>query len=299
MSNLVFVTGDFCSGSTLLFTLFRKAERFHCLYEPLHELIPEFMVYGLRPDSQDHHFFVDSYYDEWRGFDRARALYNPRWGNADLYLPPEADGDDLYRYLSYIIGMSFGRAPRVMMKENRLPFRLQWIRAKFPGAKIVHIHRPKEDQWKSIVRRVQLHHGREDVGQDKPGFTGFNIHAWCEDLKPRFPELDVKRFTSGFDRFSALWQLSFDANRKDSDISIDYRDLQRHFVPTMERMWQCIGVTDVDTPALERYVVQQEGKKGAVAGRGLLTRARDVVDRVGRKYARVRVRTEAKWRGGA
>jgi hypothetical protein len=295
MSNLVFVTGDFCSGSTLLFTLFRKTNAYYCLYEPLHEWIPEFLIYGLRPDPQDHHFFVNSYYDEFKGFSHARKLHNPRWGAHELYLPPDADGDDLYRYINYLVGSAFGRAPRVMFKENRLPFRLGWIRAKFPAAKIVHVHRPKEDQWKSVVRRVQLHKKRQDVGQESVTFNGFNIHTWCEDLKPVFPELDAANFKNGFDRFSALWKLSFEENRKYSDVSIDYRDLQRNFVNTADQMWQAIGVSGIDSASLERFVIQQEGK-GSAARRPLTSRARDLIDRVGRKYARVRVRAEARWR---
>lgn len=295
MSNLVFVTGDFCSGSTAVFTLFRKTGRYYCLYEPLHDKLREYLLYDLRPESTDNHFFVDSYYREFRGFKHARSLFNPKWGATQLRIPPEAEADDLYRYLNYVIGSAFGRAPRVMFKENRLAFRLGWIRAKFPGAKIVHIHRPKEDQWRSIVRRVQGHKGREDVGQASVGFNGFNIAAFCEDLKSTYPELDAKHFTTGFDRFCALWKLSFDENRKYSDISIDYRDLQRDFVNTAERLWQCVGVSGIDTPALERFLVKQEGK-GDAAAWPWTAKARDLVDRVGRGYAYHRVRAESRWR---
>ncbi len=296
MSNLVFVTGDFCSGSTLLFTLFRKTGKYYCLYEPLHELLPEYLIYDLRPDAHDHHFYVKSYYDEFRGFRQARALHDPKWGSSGLHLPPEAEADDLYRYISYLIGSAFGRAPRVMFKENRLPFRLGWIRAKFPSAKIVHIHRPKDDQWKSIVRRVQGHHGREDVGQDRVGFTGFNIATWCEDLKGVYPELDARNFTSGFDRFSALWQLSFEANRRWADISIDYRDLIRDFEPTADRIWCCLGVTDIDSAALKQYVIQPATMR-ARATRGIAERVRATANLLGRKYARVRLRLEDRFNG--
>src|SRR5262249_32607943 len=117
MSNLVFVTGDFCSGSTAVFTLFRQTRAYYCLYEPLHEKLPEYLIYDLRSEANDHHFFLDRYYVEFKGFKYARALFNPKWGNSQLHLPPEADADELYRYISYVIGSAFGRAPRVMFKE--------------------------------------------------------------------------------------------------------------------------------------------------------------------------------------
>ena len=197
MSNLVLVSGDYCSGSTLLFTLFRKTGKYYCLYEPLHELLPEYLIHPLRPIGSDHHYFVDNYFDEFRGFRQARALYPPRWGDSNLYLGPEGEADDLYRYLSYLFGTAFGRAPRVMFKENRISFRLGWLRARFPHAKLVHIFRPVEDQWQSVVRRVQSWKGTQDVGQDSVDFTGFNVARWCEDLKGRFPELEASRFSTG------------------------------------------------------------------------------------------------------
>jgi sulfotransferase family protein len=298
MSNLVIVSGDYCSGTTLLFTLFRQTGKFHCLYEPLHEKLPEYLIYGLRPSAHDHHFFVDGYFDEFRGFRRARALHPKRWGDSNLFLPPDAEADDLYRYLSYLVGTAFGRAPRVMFKENRIPFRLAWLRAKFPQAKIIHIYRPKEAQWKSVVRRVQGAKGREDVGQDRVDFGGFNIARWCEDLKGRFPELDARHFTSGFDRFAALWQLSYEANVKSADLSIHYPDLLRDFEATCERIWRCIGVTGIDTAALKRFVVTPEGQASQRAPGGLLEGTRALADRAMRKYAGLRLRAEAYFRRG-
>ncbi len=295
MSNLVFVTGDFCSGSTAVFTLFRKTQKYYCLYEPLHEKLQEYLLWDLRPDPQDNHFYLDSYFREFRGFRHARALHDPRWGASGLYLPADAEADDLYRYINYLVGSAFGRAPRVMFKENRIPFRLGWIRAKFPSARIVHIHRPAQDQWRSVLRRVQQHKRREDVGQDRVDFNGFNIATWCEDLKPIYPQLDAKNFTDGFQRFSALWHLSYEENRKYADISIDYRDLQRDFVAVADELWACLGVTGIDTPSLERYVVKQEGKAKA-SHRGWTTRLRRVVDRFGRSYAYVRVQAEMRRR---
>lgn len=293
MSNLVFVTGDFCSGSTLLFTLFRKTGQYYCLYEPLHEKLPEYLLWPPLPDDYDHHFFVDNYYAEMKGFDRIPELLNPCWGNSGLYLPPEADADDFYRYFSYLIGTALGRALRVMLKENRLAFRLGWLRAKFPHAKIVHIYRNKDDQWKSNVRRVQAYKGKEDVGQDKVTYNGFNVAKYCEELKSTFPELDARHFKTGYERFCKLWELSFAEHKKYADISIDYGTLIRDFETTCKRLWECLGVTNIDTTALKKFVVPSEKQKEMLKRPGGLgKRARLLIDRVGRRYARARLRAQ-------
>src|SRR5260370_16194945 len=185
MSNLVFVNGDYCSGSTLLFTLFRKAGQYYYLYEPLHEKLLEYLIWPMLPD--DHHFFVGHYHAQLKGFDRIPDLFDPRWGNSGLCLPTEAEADELSRYLNYLIGTAFGRRPRVMLKENRFTFRMGWLRKNFPSAKFVHIYRRKEDQWKSNLRRVRADLGRGKVGQDDVRVYWFHIATRSEEHTSELP----------------------------------------------------------------------------------------------------------------
>ncbi|MEO8135847.1 MAG: hypothetical protein ABI831_17955, partial [Betaproteobacteria bacterium] len=191
-----------------------------------------------------------------------------------------------------IIGMSLARAPRVMFKENRMTFRLGWFRANFPHAKIVHIHRRKEAQWKSIVRRVQAHHGREDVGQDSVHFTGFNVARWCEDLKPIYPELAADQSRTGFERFSKLWERSYEENRRYADVSVDYDELLRNFDSTMVTLWSAIGTPLPDLDSLRQFVIPPQKHAAQPVLGSPIAAARGALDRVLRKYARVRVRTE-------
>jgi hypothetical protein len=297
-STLVCVTGDFCSGSTLAFTLFRKAGLYHCLYEPLHEDLAEYLIYGLRPDEQSHHFFVDHYYREFRGFSRATELFEREWGYKHLSVSPDEPADALYRYLSYIFGMSYSVAPRVMFKENRMPFRLAWFRSRFPHARVMHIYRDREAQWRSIVRRSQVYQGREDVGQHRVDFNGFSVAAWCEDLKARFPELEASRSATGFERFSRLWELSYEENRRHADVSIDYADLLYDFDATATRMFAGVGVTGIDLAQLRQFVVPP-GKQSAAtqALRTPLSQIRRLSDRTLRRYAAMRVRMRNRARG--
>lgn len=295
MSNLVFVNGDYCSGTTLLFTLFRKTERYYSLYEPLHEQLLEYLIWPMLPD--DHHFFVGHYHSELKGFDKIPQLFDPRWGNSGLYLPPDARADALYRYLNYLIGTAFGRSGGVMLKENRFTFRMGWLRRNFPHAKFVHIYRRKEDQWKSILRRVQAHLRRENVGQDDVSFNGFCIAAWCEDLKTTFPELDARHSKTGYERFSKLWELSFAENQRYADISVDYWDLTHEFEVTAEKMWKAIGAPEVDTAALKKYVIPPEDHKPtSIIPVGVAEKAKMLMDRAGRKYARTRLRARTAFR---
>ena len=298
MSNLVCVSGDFSSGSTLVFTLFRETGEYYCLYEPLHEHLREYLVYGLRASDDSHHFFAGNYYRELRGFRDAAALFDPRWGTSCLSIPPDVPAERLYRYFSYIIGTAFGRAARVMFKENRLAFRLGWFRARFPQAAIVHIYRSKDAQWRSIVRRVQAYHGREDVGQESVHFKGFSIARWCDDLAPTYPELDAGRSRTGFERFSKLWERSYDEHRRHAHVSIDYDDLVRDFDAVMVRLWSAIDAPAADLGKLRRLVVSRDRQQQLAAGhaRKPLGGIHRLTDRALRRYAGARVRLQDSWR---
>ena len=184
MSDLVFTTGGFSSGSTLLFTVFRKAGEFYCLYEPLHERLMEHRYGNLR--AYEHHYFVEEYFSEYRGFTELTHLHAAMAGT-NLFLPATAPAPDLYRYLSYLIGMSFGRNPKVLLKENRLTFRLGWIRAQFPVAKVVHVYRDCDAQWKSTVRRAQAFYGTKDVGQENVGIQRHGHRRYLRRPRPGLP----------------------------------------------------------------------------------------------------------------
>lgn len=295
MSNLVIVSGDFSSGTTLLFTMFRKTGDYYCLYEPLHEKLLEYLIYPLRPDP--HHPFVEPYYDEYKGFREIPKLFNPEWAVSRLSLGPDETADDLYRYLSYLIGTAFGRQERVLLKENRFPFRLGWIRSHFPQAKIIHIYREREDQWRSIVRRGQEYVGREDIGQNRVDFAGFNVGRFCDELAGSFPELAAHNFQNGHDRFAKLWELSYENQARYADISVNLSDLTRDFDATASRIGQCIGYA-FDLDALRPLVVKPEERATIPIGKtSLRQRVQASVDRLGRRYARARLTARGILRG--
>jgi hypothetical protein len=287
---IVCVSGDFCSGSTLVYTLFRQTGLYHCLYEPLHEDLREFLVYGLRAEEHSHHFFVDQYHTEFKGLRRTGALFRRRWGLAGLHLSPVDSDEDLHRYLSYLFEASLERAPRMMFKENRITFRLGWFRANFPEAKVIHIYRGKEAQWRSIVRRVEAVRGGQ-AGEQSVQFNGFGIATWCEDLKGLYPELEAAQSQTGFERFAKLWERSYRENVAHADVSIAYEDLLRDPERTMHSMFEAVGIVDIDVAALSQFVggPQKHGQEqGAV--RGALSAAQGLADRALRRYASVYAR---------
>jgi hypothetical protein len=287
MSELVFLTGDFCSGSTLLFTLFRQTSQYHCLYEPLHPLLREYLIWPLR--AYEHHYYVRDYFNEFAGFDRVNELFDPTWGTHDLYLRGDSSAPELKRYLDYLIETGLTRNSRVLLKFNRMNFRLPWLKANFPSATIVHIHRDKESEWKSILRRGQEHVGREDIGQHSAHFEGFQIATWCEDLKRQFPELAAEASQNGYERFSKLYDRSLADQLAHADLSLEYRTLCRNFDVEGKRMFDAVGCT-ADLAPLKALVVPPEKQKPVEKkNAGLVPRTEGLIERAGRKYAKLRI----------
>jgi hypothetical protein len=208
-------------------------------------------------------------------FHLIRDLHDPRWEKSWLYLRPKDDASDLYRYMSYVIDSAFERAHRVVFKENRLSFRLGWLRARFPNAKIVHIYRDATSQWRSNIRRSQETRECEDVGQDSVDYDGFNVATYCEQLKSVFPELDAEKFSNGFERFRALWERSFLEGQKYSDVSIAYHDLTHNFESTWSNVWKVIGAPPIDIASLKRYVVPPEQQADLIRRRSLIVKDLD------------------------
>lgn len=285
MGDLVFVSGDFSSGTTLLFTLFRQTEGTHCLYEPLHEKLLPWLVWP--PRVYEGHAFVSSYFAEYKGFDRITDLFDPAWGVSGLHLDPDERAEELHRYLSYLIGTAFGRAPHVVLKENRFTFRLGWLRSNFPRARIVNIWRDRDAQWQSWVRRAQEHLGREDVGQDSVDFMAFRLAAWCDDLQSVYPELAAERSSSGYERFSKLWDLSRREHEQHADVCVELGTLRSDFAGSCARISDAVGI-ELDPARLGRLVAPEQR---STQPRSRI-RAGRLLDRAGMRYAEARVRRQ-------
>ena len=238
------------------------------------------------PRAYEGHANVGAYFAEYKGYSQIPALFDPSWGVSRLHLPADADEPALYRYLSYLIGTGFGRAPRVVLKENRFTFRLGWLRAQFPAARVVHVYRDLDGHWESIVRRVQEHLGRSDVGQDRVDFMGFRIAAWCDDLAPAFPELAADRSSSGYERFSKLWHLSRREHERYADVSVALEELKNDFAASCERISAAVGF-EMDATALADLLAT--GTRRPPSQNVLRFQLERFVDRAGARYAEARV----------
>ena len=142
----IFIVGLPKSGTTLLWTLFRNIPEVTTFYEPF---AFEFRLQLESPDEiilpagpQDHHFFVNSYFDEYLEYCDLKELQKH-------YCLADNKFDRIKSYIDYLIKV----APKLpTFKFVRLNGRLHELKAAYPDSYLIYIHREFDYHLASLER---------------------------------------------------------------------------------------------------------------------------------------------------
>jgi len=214
----VFITARFCSGSTMLWNIFRTTPGYRAFYEPCHDnLIAH--IHNTKP--KDRHIGVDSYWDEYYPLlSQLERFHSPTFGVTRLLLESNERYDELERYLKFLIRSSGNNTP--VLKFNRMDFRLPWLKRYFPEAKIIHLYRDPRDSWLSMVKHLP-----QDEWDDPNHSDMYDLLIWSISLAPVFPFLFGEEITNSYQRHYYIWRLSKIMGQKFADCSLDFqRDFQ-------------------------------------------------------------------------
>lgn len=239
--DVVFVTSRFRSGSTFLWNIFRQTGGFTAYYEPFNER--RWFDESFRGDNVDStHRGVDDYWSEYNGLSELHPLYNEDWIRHRLLMEGREYDPAMRAYIECLVD----RAPhRPILQFNRIDFRLGWIRANFPNAKILHLYRHPRDQWCSFLTDINL------MNKDAAAKTyvdGFYLNLWCDDLAIHFPFLDRRKTPHPYQQFYYLWKLSYLFGKHYSDYSFSFENLTQKTELVLGNMFSIIGV---DNPPIE------------------------------------------------
>lgn len=216
--DIVFVTGRFRSGSTVLWNVFRSQADCTAYYEPFNER--RWFDGNTRGAGVDGtHIGVDNYWREYENLSALDQFYNEDWIRDQLMMDASCWNPNMVKFIETMVASAKGRP---VLQFNRIDFRLAWFKHYFPNAKILHLYRHPRDQWCSFLTDKRLMN-KDDVVQSYQ--DNFYLESWCQDLSKHFPFLTKAMTPHPYQRFYYLWKLSYLFGQHYADHSICYEKL--------------------------------------------------------------------------
>lgn len=229
-NDIVFITSRFRSGSTLLWNLFRQTPSCTSYYEPFNER--QWFNEALRGDGvDDTHRGVDDYSSEYNGLGFLSDLYNEDWIRDKLLMTGDSWEPEMQSYIEKLAEHAKGRP---VLQFNRIDFRLPWLKAHFPNAKLIHLYRHPRDQWCSFLTDKELMN-KNDVSQTYS--DAFYLDVWCKDLAQHYPVLDKRHTPHPYQRFYYLWKLSYLHGIKHADHNVSFEALTQQPKSEIEKLF--------------------------------------------------------------
>jgi Sulfotransferase family len=286
--DVVFLTGRFRSGSTLLWNVFRQLEGCTCYYEPFNER--QWFNPARRGERVDgSHRGVSDYWREYDGLEELGRQYREDWIRRGLYMDGRSWNPTMRAYLERLIERS---QRRPVLQFNRIDFRLPWFRHNFPQAQIIHIYRHPRDQWCSSLLDIT---GFGPEGGNLSDFAAadrFYLRTWVNDLKYHFPFL-ADESLHPYRHFYWLWKLSYLYGVNYANDSLCFEDLVTHPQRELPRLFDRLGIEVQAWSAIESVVAPPEiGKWRKYADDGWFRRHEVECERVLADFLRGGLPTE-------
>ena len=206
----IFITGRFRSGTSFLWQVFNELEGYCAWYEPLH---PQLLSAIKHVKPKCDHVGINDYWQSYRDKPEFESAYSMQFATKQLYLEAEDEYDELEAYINCLIDLSETEVP--VIQFNRVDFRLPWLKAKFPEAKIIHIERNALQLYYSQRKHIDLMHRDEAHYWD-----AYELMPWCYALQPQFPFLISTDIDHAFYSFYMIYQLSKLMAAEHCDVSI-------------------------------------------------------------------------------
>ncbi len=229
--DIIFITGRFRSGSTLLWNIFRELPTYTAYYEPFNERRWFDKTHrGKHVDNT--HLGVKDYWTEYENVGDLNC-YNEDWIHTSLLMNEDTLNFDMKQFICQLIQSS---PQRPVLQFNRIDFRLPWIKHNFPKAKIIHIFRHPRDQWCSFLGDLKSYPANADSNTQFP--DRFYLQMWTRDLTRHFPFLAHKKCNHAYMQFYYLWKLSYIFGAEYADLSFAFEDLINSSEKTFKQIMQ-------------------------------------------------------------
>jgi len=210
-NKIIFISGRFRSGTSLLWNLFNQLPQYHAWYEPLHPNLLKHIEY-VKPQTD--HISIDDYWGNYRNLSDLHHFHSAKFGQHRLFLEKHERWHELKAYINYLIAQSEDKIP--VLQFNRMDLRLNWLKNIFPNATIINIEREPYPLWVSSRKHI-----RNDVdGNDESFQDAYDLMQSSADLTRHFPMLQAVENRNGYYRHYFIWKLSQQMAQANADIHL-------------------------------------------------------------------------------
>jgi hypothetical protein len=250
-SDLVFITSRFRSGSTFLWNVFRNIPGCTAYYEPFLNEKPAERGKARRGRVDPTHRGVRDYHAEIKAVTGLDAVHRDDWSIRRLYMDAYSFDPEMEQFLDRLIEQSPGRP---VLQFNRIDFRLQWLRDRYPNAQILHLYRNPRNLWVSMIQNdgwvsPDYRLGAEAV---RPEINAFYLWYWWHDLQFLMPFLQISRLDHPYQIHYLLWRMSYLFGKQYAHVSIRYESLVESFESVMGEILGRLGFSSAEVDRLSR-----------------------------------------------
>lgn len=218
MSGIIFISGRFRSGTSMLWNIFNHLPQYCAYYEPLHPNLIQHIHYVF--PKQDH-LGIDDYWHNYRQLPDLADHYSKNFGQSRLYLEKHDNYPELKHYIQYLINSATDKIP--VLQFNRVDLRLSWLKNNFPQATIIHINRSVYPLWISARKHLQT----ESEKHDESHVDAYDLLQWSADLASHFPMLQHQHNRSSYFRHYFIEKLAQQMAKAHADLSVN---LENNFI---------------------------------------------------------------------
>lgn len=212
MSKIIFITGRFRSGTSMLWNVFNQLPQYCAYYEPLHTNLISHIKH-VKP-KQDH-IGIEEYWQNYLKLKKISQYYSSQFGQYRLYLEKHDKWPELEQYIRFLIASADDKT--AVLQFNRMDLRLSWLKNTFPNATIININRQVYPLW--ISSRKHLKTDEEINNESHP--DAYDLLQWSADLAPHFPMLQSDVNRCGYFRHYFIWKLTTLLSKANADIQLN------------------------------------------------------------------------------
>ena len=219
-NRVIFISGRFRSGTSMLWNLFNQLPQYCAWYEPLHQNLLKHIDF-VKPQTD--HIGIKDYWGTYRGIGELEKFHQAQFGYQQLFLEKHDKWPDLANYIKHLIKQSHNKTP--VLQFNRMDLRLSWLKNNFPSAIIINIERQPYPLWVSSRKHIQT-----DANKNNESFhDAYDLMQWSVELSKHFPMLQLSNNRNSYYRHYFIWKLSKQMAQANADIHLS---LENDFLNT-------------------------------------------------------------------